>query len=105
VVRHGEDLGAFYRASVGAERAEGRTTGGLGGLQWRSHFSSKGKRRGGETGSRGDEGVVATFHFAMGGEGVLHGGDEQVAAAFGREAVAWLKVEEDSGWARLAWAM
>jgi hypothetical protein len=39
VVRHGEGLGAFYRASDGAEQAEGRTTGsGSVELQCRSHF-------------------------------------------------------------------
>jgi hypothetical protein len=39
VVRHGEGLDTFYRASDGAERAEGRTTGGgLVELQWRNRF-------------------------------------------------------------------
>jgi hypothetical protein len=51
--RHRRGLGSFYRASEGAERTEGRTTGNFSGLQWCSHFGSKGKRRGGEMGSRG----------------------------------------------------
>jgi hypothetical protein len=39
VVRHGEGLGAFYRASDGAEQAEGRTTsGGSVELQWHNRF-------------------------------------------------------------------
>jgi hypothetical protein len=43
-VRHGEGLGTFYRASDGAERAEGRTTGGGSAeLQWRSHFGESGR--------------------------------------------------------------
>jgi hypothetical protein len=38
-VRHGEGLGTFYRASDGAELAEGRTiSGGSVELQWRSCF-------------------------------------------------------------------
>jgi hypothetical protein len=38
-MRHGEGVGTFYRASDGAERAEGRTTGGGSvELQWRIHF-------------------------------------------------------------------
>jgi hypothetical protein len=38
-VRHGEGLGAIYRVSDGAERAEGCTTGGGSvELQWRNRF-------------------------------------------------------------------
>jgi hypothetical protein len=36
---------------------------------------------------------------------VLHGGGDQAAVALSREAAAWLKVEEDTGWARPAWAV
>jgi hypothetical protein len=54
-VRHGEGLGAFYRASDGAELAEGRTSsGGSVELQWRSRFGW-GRKWEGVTGSRGDE--------------------------------------------------
>jgi hypothetical protein len=54
-VRHGEGLGAFYRAVDGAEQAEGRTTGGSSvELQWRSRFRW-GRKWGGVTGIRGDE--------------------------------------------------
>jgi hypothetical protein len=54
-VRHGEGLDTFYRASDGAEWAEGRTTGGnLVELQWRSRFGW-GRKWGGVTGSWGDE--------------------------------------------------
>jgi hypothetical protein len=50
-VRHGEGLGAFYRASDGVERAEGRTTGGGSvELQWHSHFGW-GRKWGWVTGS------------------------------------------------------
>jgi hypothetical protein len=40
-------------------------------------------------------GAAAPIHFAMGGEGVLHGGGEPAAAVLGREVVSSLKVEED----------
>jgi hypothetical protein len=55
VVRHGEGLDTFYRASDGAERAEGRTIGGGSvELQWRSRFRW-GRKLGGVTESQGDE--------------------------------------------------
>jgi hypothetical protein len=55
VVRHGEGLGAFYRASNGAERAEGRTTnGGSVELQWHNCFRW-GRKWGGVTGNQGDD--------------------------------------------------
>jgi hypothetical protein len=54
-VRHGEGLGAFYRASEGAERAEGRTIGGFGGIQWRNRFGFDSAPMGGEMKGRDRE--------------------------------------------------
>jgi hypothetical protein len=74
-VRHREGLGAFYRASDGAERTEGRTTGGGSvELQWRGRFGL-GRKWEGVTRSRGDErgsGVDSFFCHVRGG-GVVRG--------------------------------
>jgi hypothetical protein len=62
-VRHGEGLGAFYRASNGVEQAEGRTTSGSSvELQWRSRFEWV-RKWGGVTGSWGDERGSGTNSF------------------------------------------
>jgi hypothetical protein len=62
-VRHEEGLGAFYWASDGIERAEGRTTGGDSvELQWHSRFGW-GRKWGGVIGSRGDERGSGTDSF------------------------------------------
>jgi hypothetical protein len=73
-VRHGEGLGAFYRASDGAEWAEERTTsGGSVELQWRSHFGC-GRKWGGVTGCRGDErGSDADSFLPREGRGAARG--------------------------------
>jgi hypothetical protein len=42
------------------------------------------------------KGAAALIHFTTGGEGVLCEGGEQAAVVLGREAVGWLKVEEDN---------
>jgi hypothetical protein len=47
-------------------------------------------------------GAAAPFHFATGGEGVLHGEGELATAVLGREAVGSLKVEEDDTSFRLS---
>jgi hypothetical protein len=47
-------------------------------------------------------GAAALIHFAMGGEGVLHGEGEPTAVVLGREAVGSLKVEEDDTGFRLS---
>jgi hypothetical protein len=48
------------------------------------------------------KGVVATIHFAMGGEGLLRGGGEQAAAAANGEGggdLAFGRRKEKSNWA------
>jgi hypothetical protein len=68
-VRHREGLGAFYRASDGAERTEGRTTGGGSvELQWRGRFGL-GRKWEGVTWSRGDERGSGTDSFFCHGRG------------------------------------
>jgi hypothetical protein len=73
-VRHGEGLGAFYRASNGAERAEGRTIGGDSvELQWRNHFGW-GRNWEAVTESRGDErGSGADSFLPREGRGAARG--------------------------------
>jgi hypothetical protein len=57
--------------------------------------SGGGENGEGERGVGEMKGAAAPIHFTMGGEGALHSGGEQAAMVLSREAVGWLKVEED----------
>jgi hypothetical protein len=104
-VRHGEGVGAFYRASVGVERVEGRTTGG-GSVehQWCSYFGW-GRKWGGVTGSRGDErGSGADSFLSWEGRGCCAGkADRRRRCSAGRRPVG-LQPEEGERQLGLSWA-
>jgi hypothetical protein len=101
VVRHGEGLGAFYRALDGVDRAEGRTTGcGSVELQWRSRFGW-GRKWGGVMGSQGDErGSGADSFLPREGRGAVWGRRAGGGGAWqGGSGLAFGRKKEKGSWA------
>jgi hypothetical protein len=89
-------IGWGWLAGVTEERSRRRPVE----LQWRKRFRW-GRKWGGETGSRGDEQGAVLIHFAMGGEGVQHGGGEPSAAP-GRASGGRRRLGSLTGWAHLS---